>query len=257
MEDRVVTQRSTCTTAAAAVCLILAACTHETPTAPPAWDDNDHTSIRWISNPAADLMSPEGTFIRAATESWHRAWIGQGHGMDAIKSAGYPGFDYAFNAPGNRWDPEEVGGHSRRTQLMVGTRYSEVVELKREGPNFKAAICDYTSQVAGQQQGGQYESAGSASLGSGVRLTFGPDPKLPAEQQRSPLAHQRGPAEHPADNVFGTWVMFDYVPLPATTLPQCNKLAPGTPNDWPNPYVRSDPPPTLPPDPGWPEGSKA
>ncbi|MHA7649161.1 hypothetical protein ACX9NE_05210 [Mycobacterium sp. ML4] len=38
-------------------------------------------------------------------------------------------------------------------------------------------------------------------------------------------------------------------------LPQCRRLAPGTPPDWPpGNYVRSTPPPTLPPSPGWPEG---
>lgn len=242
-------------TATAAV-LLIASCDRDTPPkGPEPWDDNNHTSVRWIPNPAADLMSPEGTFIRAATESWDRAWIGQGHGLDAIKSAGYPGFEHAFN---NVWKPEEVGGHARRSRPIVGTSYSEIVALSREGDRSKAAVCSYTSQTAGQLEDGKYSGPGSKPTEAGAWLTFGPDPKLAADQQHSPPANQRGPSERPTDNVFGTWVILDIdfgarTPVPA----QCAKFAPGTPTNLPNPEKVTVPPPTLSPDPGWPAGSKA
>lgn len=199
-------------------------------------------------------MSPEGTFIRAAIESWRAAQTGQGHGMDAIKAGGYPGFDHAFN---NIWKPEEVGGTVRFKQPIVGTVYEEIVALTRDGDRYKAGVCTYTSQSASQLENGKYSGPGLKPSAGGDWLTFGPDPKLAADQQHPPLAHQKGPAQRPTDNVFGTWVLFDYGPPTDGTLPQCNKFAPGTPTDLPNPREVSDPPPTLPPDPGWPEGGRA
>ncbi|WP_255775915.1 hypothetical protein [Mycobacteroides abscessus] len=246
----------TALTAATAV-LLLASCTHDTPKAPPPWDSNDHTTARWIPNPAADLMSSEGTFIRATVESWRAAGTAQGQGMQAIKSGGYPGFDHALNFPNTPWKPEEVGGGLRYERPLVGTNYYEIVALTRDGDRYKAGVCHYTSQTAGQLEDGQYPTPGPKPMGGGEWVTFGPDPKLSADQQHPPLAHQKGPAERPTDNVFGTWVLFDYDSLIATTLPQCDKFAPGTPTNFSDSNKRADPPPTLPPDPGWPEGSKA
>lgn len=240
---------------AAAVCgVLLASCTHEKPKEPaPVWEDKDHSTMRWIANPVADLMSPEGTFVRAITESYRAAQSAPGAGIDAIRAGGYPGFDHAFN---NAWRPEGVGGTVRYPYENVGTRYAEIVELRREGDQFTAGVCEYGSLTAGKLPDGTYESNGSKSLGHAQWLTFGPDPKLPAGQQHSPLRSQRGPARRPANNVFGTWVL-THINIAATDLPQCNKLAPGTPDNWPKSYVRPDPPPTLPNDPGWPEGNLA
>ncbi|WP_050545689.1 hypothetical protein [Mycobacteroides abscessus] len=240
--------------AASVAALLLTSCTHDKPKEPaPAWEDKNRTTTQWIPNPAVDLMSPEGTFIRASIESWRAAQSAPGRGLDAIRAGGYPGFDHALN---NVWKPESVGGTVRLQTIGVGTLYREIVELRRDGDKYTAGICTYPSQTAAQEPDGQYSSKGSDDLGYGWWLTFGPDPKLPAEQQHSPLPNQRGPAQRPVDNVFGTWVILDTNPS-ATDLPQCKKLAPGTPENWPKPYVRPDPPPTLPPDPGWPEGSSA
>ncbi|SHT83687.1 Uncharacterised protein [Mycobacteroides abscessus subsp. abscessus] len=243
--------------ALAAAALLLVSCTHDSPKAPAPWDSNDHTTARWIPNPVADLMSPEGTFIRATMESWRAAQAGQGYGLDAIRAGGYPGFDHAFNAPNTPWKPEEVGGTVRYERPLVGTVYYEIVALSRDGDRYKAGVCAYTSQSAGQLEDGQYSGPGPKPTNGGEWITFGPDPKLSADQQHAPPAHQKGPAKRPTDNVFGTWVLFDYDPQIATTLPQCVKFAPGTPTNLPNPKKVSEPPPTLPPDPGWPEGSKA
>ncbi|SKR60587.1 hypothetical protein [Mycobacteroides abscessus] len=240
--------------AASAAALVLTSCTHEEPKQPsPVWENKDHSTRRWIPNSAVDLMSPEGTFIRATIESWEAAQSGPGRGMDAIRAGGYPGFDHALN---NVRKPESVGGTVRFPNVGVGTLYREIVEFRRDGDKYTAGICTYPSQAAAQQPDGQYISNGSDDLGYGWWLTFGPDPKLAAQQQHSPLSNQRGPARRPVDNVFGTWVILDTNPS-ATDLPQCNKLAPGTPDNWPKPYVRSAPPPTLPNDPGWPEASRA
>lgn len=233
--------------------LVLTSCTHEPKPETPAWVDNDHTTTRWLPNPAADLMSPEGTFIRAASESWWLAGHAQGSGLDAIRSGGYPGFEHAFN---NAWNVDEVGGTTRFNTPVVGTDYREIVSLTPEGANFKAGICHYTSQTANQLPDGTYKSSGNVGTGTGQWITFGPDPKLTTAEQHSSPSNQKGSAKRPTDNMFGTWVI-THVDIAATDLPQCKKLAPGTPDNLPSPYIRNEPPPTLPPDPGWPEGSKA
>lgn len=243
--------------AALATALVLTSCTHEPKPETPAWDDNDHTTTRWIPNPAADLMSPEGTFIRAASESWWLAGHAQGTGIDAIRSGGYPGFEHALNFPSIPWKPEQIGGATRFSNPAVGTDYREIVSLTRDGERFRAGLCHYTSQVADHLPDNTYRNGGHTDTGTGVWLTFGPDPKLAPQEQHSPPPMQKGQAKKPTDNVFGTWVIFDYDPLTADSLPQCKKLAPGTPDNLPSPYIRNEPPPTLPPDPGWPTGSVA
>src|SRR5262249_28533043 len=121
--------------------------------------------------------------------------------------------------------------------------------------------CYYGSLLAAKRDDGQYLSGGTELLAnySANWLTFGPDPALPPQQQRAPKPNQRGDARAPADDVFGTWVLTSMNDFKAFgDLPQCRKLAPGTPSDWPHgQYVRPTPPPTLPPSPGWPPGGSA
>lgn len=237
----------------AAAALMLVSCTQDTPVSSPSPENKNHSTVRWIPNPAADLMSPEGTFIRAATESWAAAQSTTGAPLEALRASGFPGYEHAFN---NAWAAEEVFG-GRNDPITVGTEYWEIVELHRDGDMYTAGVCHYFSQAADQlPDGGGYKSGGSSDIGVGQWITFGPDPKLASGKQYSPSRNQKGPASRPADNVFGTWVITHLNPA-ATDLPQCKKLAPGTPADWPKPYVRADAPPTLPNDPGWPEGSRA
>lgn len=246
--------------------LLLAACTHheKPPQEPPPSADKFQVNVRWIPNPSVDLMSPEGTFIRATTESWHEVWSAYGRGMDAIRERGYPGFEHAYNhaydkagsTPSDFWT-NQIGDAPRNSDgLAVGTSYSEVVSLRRDGDRFIADVCTYTSQTAGKLKDGKFESRSSPDFGSADSFAFGPDPKLSAQEQHSPPANQKGAARRPTDNVFGTWVLFS-LPDVTSLVPQCKKLAPGTPANLPDPYVRVEPPPTLPPDPGWTEGSRA
>jgi len=44
----------------------------------PSPDDTLQYTNRWIENPSIDLMSPEGTFVRAAMESLDRVGVGAG-----------------------------------------------------------------------------------------------------------------------------------------------------------------------------------
>lgn len=214
-------------------------------------------SNRWIENPALDLMSPEGTFVRAAIESLNRVRFGEGQGMAAIAAAGYPGFPRAFN---NANDPEASAGNARKDQTQVGTLYWEVVRFSTDGDVFTAGVCSYGSMAATKTPDG-YESSGRRlPSGSAKVITFGPSPDLPADQQIAPKNRQRGPARSPSTDVFGTWVLTDIKNLGANLdLPECEtRLAPGTPEDAPEDYyVSPSPPPALPPSPGWPEGDSA
>ncbi|WP_255792670.1 hypothetical protein [Mycobacteroides abscessus] len=207
-----------------------------------------------MPDPAVDLMSPEGTFIRAAKESWDAAWRGQGNGVEAIRNGGYPGFEHVFN---NILNANEIGGRGHLDNPVVGTDYNVIVGLSRQGNRFTAEICTDSRQTATLGDDGKYLMNHLGDAVSSSTLTFGPDPNIPADQQRLPLDHQRGTARRPADNVFGSWVLFDHRVAPQATNPKCKSFAPGDPSKESVVDVRLDPPPTLPPEPGWPEGSKA
>ncbi|RIR12840.1 hypothetical protein D2E27_16220 [Mycobacteroides abscessus] len=246
--------------AVVALLVTLTACDHPEPPAP-TYPPRIQYNTRWIPNPSADLMSPEGTFVRAAVESWTGAHMSYKHGVDALLDGGYPGFERAYQAAygkqrGNK--PDEYGGKgfgipSSNGRWQVGTMYYEIVGFRRDGDRMTADVCEYDNMVATRQSDGTYASHGS-NLGAGTSYTFGPDPSI--AEQHAPPAKQRGPAARPTDDVFGSWVVLDYANPPDRGA-ACQKLAPGTPPDWPNPYTRSNPPPTLPPDPGWPAGSSA
>ncbi|OBK27942.1 hypothetical protein A5634_21570 [Mycobacterium asiaticum] len=204
-------------------------------------------------------MSPEGTFVRAWLESIHRLGNGGGHGQTLLAD-GYPGFIRAFNNVRD-YTSAGSGGPLIPGTTLVGTEYQEIVSFRRDGNQFTAAVCTYSSVVA-IKRGDEFTTSGTSPSYHGESLSFGPDPALAPTDQRVPKANQQGPAAAPTDNVFGTWIATHYthgvdesgIDLNAP----CNKLAPGTPPDWPNGrYVTSTPPPVLPPSPGWPEGGSA
>ena len=234
---------------------------HSTQVAPevkpaePALEDADthlQTSNRWIENVKLDLMTPEGTFLRAAVESMDRALFAPGGGIAAIEAGGYPGIVHAFN---NSADPSMVAGIGDKNFVLVGTDYWEVVDFRRTGAQFSAAVCNYGSTTAVKRRGDFEHPGRTRPAGHGVVLTFGPDSRVPPRDQRAPMANQRGDRRRPAENVFGTWVMTQYKNYSLhVELPQCDTtLAPGTPPDAPDHrYYNETPPQTLPPSPGWP-----
>lgn len=234
-----------------ALAALLTSCTHgETPQQPAPPENLDHSTVHWMPTQAVDLMSTEGTFIRALMESFAAAQTTTGDPTTALRVGGYPGFEHALN---NSQKVDEVFGTTPSRGISVGADYREVVSLTKQGDRFKAGVCRYYSRTADQTPDGRYKS--SVLIGSGAWLTFGPDPKLSAQEQHSPPPNQKGTANRPVDNVFGSWIVFEYNPLVEPTL-NCDKLAPGTPKDF-HPGEYEEVPLTLPPDPGWPEGSKA
>ncbi|SKR94603.1 Uncharacterised protein [Mycobacteroides abscessus subsp. bolletii] len=230
---------------------LLASCTQ--PDKVPKPDENTQTTTRWVENPAVDLMSPEGTFIRAAVESLGAAWGMHGHtGQDAIKEGGYPGFDRAFN---NAAKVDDFGSAEPDLNPRVGTGYNTVISVTAQGGRSTAVVCADSRQMAARRDDGRYAMNYLANAVAGLTITFGPDPKITGDQQHSPPANQRGIAKRPSDNVFGTWVLFDYR-VSYTPDPKCRTFAPDAPKDTDS-DLRADAPPTLPPEPGWPEGGSA
>ncbi|WP_235682304.1 hypothetical protein [Mycobacteroides abscessus] len=199
-------------------------------------------------------MSPEGTFVRAIAESERSMRLSYKGGRATLGDKGYPGIEHAEN---NVWGRLlDVGGDAS-IPPYVGTSYLEVADFRRDGERYSATVCNYRSQLAAKQRDGIYVSRGSLPNGLAETYVFGPDPTLSAAEQHAPRAQQRGPAKRPTDNVFGTWLLFEQPRVSDDQVRACDKLAPGTPTDWPDPYKRADPPPTLAPDPGWPAGSSA
>ncbi|BDY28408.1 hypothetical protein hbim_02342 [Mycolicibacterium mageritense] len=229
--------------------------TTPTTTDAPSADAYLHYNVRWIDNGAIDLMSPEATFLRAFVESETRAGYATGDPMQAIEAGGFPGFAHAFN---NARSPDTVGGVGKGGPQLIGTDFNEVVDVRREGDQYKIVYCNYRSLVSYRNREGQYPGLGTTPLASANQISFGPDPGLAPDLQRSPKSNQKGPARVAIDNVFGTWVATPgSETMDRTSVEQwysrCSKWAPGTPDDWPrDDRPRPTPPPTLPPSPGWP-----
>lgn len=245
------------TTCAVVATLLLTSCNQE-PTERPSPDPQpqvgNRTSSRWIENPSVDLMSSEGTFIRAVVESLHAADVSLARKRDALAEGGFPGFARAFNNPGLA---DEYFSINNQGWSYAGTSYYEVVEYSRTGDIRKAGVCNYKSMTAAKRPGSnEYETSATPSTGFGSIFTFSPDPRLTPDQQISPPPHQRGPADRPSEDVFGTWIVIDMTSLVGGRLP-CAKPAPGTPSDRPDPYIWPEPPPALSPQPGWPESATA
>lgn len=244
----------------AAALIVLTGCTPDRPQEPTKKQDLYQVTMRWIPNPSVDLMSPEGTFIRAAAESWNRLFSTGKDGLEAVRERGYPGFERALN---NSTDLRFGGIALKRP--VVGTEYFEVVNFQRHDNQFFADVCQYGSQVASQIDDGKYSSGGSGNyVHNGNSFVFGPDPTLQPQAQHAPPSRQRGPESRPIDNVFGTWVLTEAGVRKSMDnaashafLTKCSRPAPGTPDNLPDPYVRADPPPILPPDPGWPDAGNA
>jgi len=239
---------------AALLAMAVAGCHKPEEPAPAPREDKQQYTFRWIPNPSLDLMSPEGTFVRAINESSWSIGLSYAHGRAALADKGYPGVEHAEN---NVWGTMLDLGGDPAIPPYVGTSYLEVADFHRDGERYTATVCNYRSQLAAKQRDGTYISRGSLPNGLAETYVFGPDPTLSAAVQHAPPVQQRGPARRPTDNVFGTWLLFEQPRVGDDQVRACDKLAPGTPTDWPDPYKRADPPTTLPPDPGWPEGSSA
>lgn len=237
---------SRCATAVVAAALVCASSGCASGTSPKSGNAEQASAragsgytYRWLPNPSVDLMSPEGTFIRAVIESQDLAQWSDKKYLDAYQD-GYPGYSHVAKMPLAPF----LGGVAPEGKKMAGTAFYEVIGLERTPTGYIAKLCHYISRASGQDQAGNYYEP--RGLGSGSTLTFGPDPYFAPAPQQAPLANQKGPARKPTQDVFGTWTVTDMAAV-ADKFPECLKLAPGTP------VHQSLPAPALPPDPGWPK----
>ena len=215
-------------------------------------------SFRWVPNPALDLMSPEGTFVRAALESYRVASYSPHRGMGAIDDA-YPGYAAAFRRLYDKRGPDRVFPSNSPYNGTVGTAYFEVIALEHAGGRYTATVCRYPEFVSGSEIGGTYSHDAGGPYGMGDIWVFGPDPQLSAEQQQAPPGNQKGAARRPAGNVFGTWIIYPETETTVYIGPRCLRRAPGSdlpyrePGDNPALVIDHTPPPVLSPSPGWPD----
>lgn len=145
---------------------------------------NIQWSEHWVTTSAVDLMSPDGTFIRAYTEA------------DEVRTAvnhggwgSYPGFATAAGNAGL------LSGQASGDQFGYATRW---IHSLTESPNnsVTAVICALsTINATPQKQPAPY----LIMLTLTYQRTANPPPR-----------NQRGTQRAPATSVFGSWIATDY-----------------------------------------------
>lgn len=221
-------------------------------TAPADPDGPDELSFRWMETDAVDLMSMDGTFLRAAIESYQRAYD------VASPDGGYPGF---LTAVADAATPSSAFNGSLRVPA-IGTMYLKVVNWEQRPDAVREAwYCTYNNLV-GNRNERAFDGGLPYVVGSGettrmawrIEYLVGPD----ASPERPP-ADQYGTGGAPVDDVFGDWKLISIdtdlaqIGSPLATL--CDGQSPGTPTGWPSSreaQFSETPPPALPPWPGWP-----
>lgn len=177
--------------------------------------NNIHYSDHWVQTPAVDLMSPEGTYIRAYVEGYDVAIF------NIDKAAGsYPGYAKANHT-------NNIGLGSGAEAIGYNTRWILGFAVHQDN-SVTAEVC-YSGSVT---------ASGEDSPGSS---------KLTLKFQRvgaSPPANQRGTARAPLTSVFGDWYTTYYGlnspdakpdPTPCMeSMPPIDKSPVSTPG-WPGP----------------------
>jgi len=178
----------------ASLLIALTACTTTQPATTPISPSRDPgyqrpANVQWTDHwnptPAVDLISADGTFIRAFIEAQDVAVLS---GRAAAGS--YPGFT----------DADHVPHHSRYydsfpTPAYTGFSSHTIIRLDNTGPDtYIATVCRRES----------VNPLNEESLNVDIEwLTYHhPDPPPPA--------NQRGPRNAPPDNVFGGWYATQY-----------------------------------------------
>jgi hypothetical protein len=169
---------------------------------------NVHYTNHWLPTQAVDLMSADGTFIRAFAEGDTLRLFN----IDEKKGS-YPGFAKADSTP-NRLS----GGGGE----WYGYAVRWVVSLRTQPDGSAAAqVCEATSITP---DGAVHEGVSSKTL-------------VYRREGNSPPANQKGPAPAPAVSVFGNWYATAYAaayPVTAETLAQCQQSRPPSDNSTDN-----------------------
>jgi hypothetical protein len=195
----------------------------------------------WSAPPAFDLMSPEGTYVRASVESLDVSAV------NGRRDAAVPGFWETLRGPAAA-DADEFFALGP-TLPEYGVKRYEVLEHREDGPAVTVTVCAHGQQV-GHRNGGGYEFGVTGARAQVLSFERSGD--------TAPVSAQRGRqprADHPA--VFGTWHTTGWQRghFPGGD-PCVGRPLPGV-ESWPQPAggpVVLDRPPTAPESPGWPNG---
>jgi hypothetical protein len=150
----------------------------------------------WSDSAGLDLLSAEGTYVRASVESLSLA-AGNGD-----RDAAYPGFWRSLAEPATTY-AEGYFGLGPDDPLFGISRY-EVVDVTRDAHRTTVGVCSYERQLGVENLDPQtvrpdgryrFDRQGSYYWTLAVERT-GPQP---------PPAEQRGRDAHPQSVVFGTW----------------------------------------------------
>lgn len=186
----------------------------------------DDWTVVWTRTGAVDLMSSEGTYLRAVAESVERA------GASGDIGRAFPGF---VDVPSGHFRSEygewfEV----RAARQSTGTRRFWVESLVRPSPRtMSAIICQDFSGTSGLDNG-RWTSRGSVP---GRRI------EVRKDGVDVPPVRQAGSSSTPEVDVFGSWLTTRVTNLGGDESP-CGPDGRET--------SRDTPPPKLPAWPGWP-----
>jgi hypothetical protein len=161
---------------------------------------NIHYADHWIATPAVDLMSPDGTFIRAFAEGDSVRQFN----IDAKKGS-YPGYDRA-DRTGNR------AGGGGQDVYGYAIRWVNEFTVLPDG-SVTARVCSLTSITPDR-------SVHEGLLNETLKYR---------RDGVAPPADQHGAARAPAVDVFGGWHATEYsapVPITEESLQPCRQTTP-------------------------------
>ncbi|MCS3876972.1 hypothetical protein M2359_000601 [Gordonia amarae] len=192
---------------AAAVVVLAAApgCSNEAPpydaTDPRTQRTADDYPMVWIENPALDLTSSDGTFIRGFLESWLLS-------VRIGKKGNFPGFSTAY-------------GESLTISLNYGPFYSEpFVSYLWPAPYTDLSSLEERSEPASRPVGVAVVCMTTDPLeNQGYEFSFTYE-----RSGRLPVSHQAGPRSTPRSKIFGDWKLIELLSPSKERQKRCESL---------------------------------
>ncbi len=172
------------------------------PPGPP--DPYAHTkyAIVWSDPAGLDLMSPEGTYVRATVESGR---VSADNGDPAVAMPGFWGsLNTVARGPlGTTWTDDEAD------DLRVGIVRYAIVDVIEDGETLHVTVCEYDDQLGTRMQSNNPDLDGRYQYwrGSGgvvQQLTIN------RAGATAPPSRQSGPQTFGTTPVFGTWKTTDW-----------------------------------------------
>lgn len=202
-------------------------------------------SFRWVPANVLDLMSPEGTFVRAYTESFELAFQGQS------AEWGYPGFVDASPKDIDAQVKAVVSNSS--TRKVVNTVFYRPLRRVDSGATSRLILCRSESLSIEQR----FPSRDSEWRRIGKPWGYPVTIEFTRSANGNPPEKQQGASRAPSKSVFGNWhvTFYDRLgvgPENRADIVACDALPPNP--DLPAVGVEkgTQPWPTLTPSPGWP-----